>query len=585
MWHLKIVVLICLALAHSPLEAQTEIRQSVAFVEEVLPESTILYGKFEPTLLLDHPLRNTIQESSVFQVMWDSPQFKELKRGIAFAELAMGAKLERVLRYLSVEGIHVAYDRQTKAAVLLTKAKSDRWLKDYLSRLVSLARSDAQSKKQPDPIREASYRDVDGFEINRVVVAQIQDYLMITNKSDLAKSIIDRSLDPIERSLKDCRFYKESLSSLAAPDAELQNVAFLAVDLQAVRNAGLAKNLFRNTPKDFGTELLLGGVLAVLNKAPFAAGALGLSGDKVQARFSVPNDPEWFRETREFYVGPESSGRAAKLFSMPNPLAQITTYRNLSELWLRAGDLFDQRVNDQLAQADNTLTTLFSGKDFGTDILGALEPQLQLVAAQQSFAHDRAPAIRLPSFGLVGTLKAPTVMQRELKRTFQSFVGFLNVAGAMEGRPQLDLDSETTAVAKIYWAEYVVDVDRKYEDGLPVEFNFSPAIAFRGNRIFLASSVELARKWVNSADDAAIENSTSNTAIEVDMAALQKVLQDNRLQLISQNMLEKGHSTKEAEQEVDTLLRILQLTDRVSATLAFDEQAVLEIELAVKTNP
>ncbi len=68
-------------------------------------------------------------------------------------------------------------------------------------------------------------------------------------------------------------------------------------------------------------------------------------------------------------------------------------------------------------------------------------------------------------------------MRRELKRTFQSLIGFLNIVGAMEGQPQLELMSETKSErdSQFYWAEYLLDTDKKYDNGLPIQFNFQPA--------------------------------------------------------------------------------------------------------------
>jgi hypothetical protein len=321
-------------------------------------------------------------------------------------------------------------------------------------------------------------------------------------------------------------------------------------------------------------------------------GRLALNESGANMEFLSPSQPEWFAETREFYVGPNSKGVAERAWKIHQGLASLSTYRNLSELWLRAGDLFDQKVNDQLAQADNTLTTLFSGRDFGTDILGALEPQLQIVSASQSFPNALKPSIRLPSFALIGKLKEPESMQRDLKRIFQSFVGFLNVAGAMEGQPQLDLESEIVGDAKIYWAEYVVDKDRKYENGLPVQFNFSPSVAFLGDRVVVSSTSALARQLISEMANPSSNHEPSlmspqlNTSMELDLAMIRDVLLDNRDQLITQNMLEKGHSKKEAQGEVDVLLGLMQLLGSASAQLSFDERVRLniQVDLAGKDN-
>ena len=266
-------------------------------------------------------------------------------------------------------------------------------------------------------------------------------------------------------------------------------------------------------------------------------------------------------------------------------MASLIAYRNLTELWLRAGDLFNEKVNDQLAQADNTLTTLFSGKDFGTDILGAIEPQIQLLVTEQQFEPSYAPAIQLPSVGLVAKLKDPR-MKNELKRTFQSFIGFLNVTGAMQGNPQLDLDSESIEGKQIYTATYIREGDKQYENGLPIQFNFSPTLAFDGDLVFIASTNTLVKKVaINSTKQNEAETlAKNNTVLEVNFKSLQNVLEANRRQLVSQNMLEKGHSKSEAEKETDTWISLLSLLRTGTAVLRFDDHVHLKFELEINSD-
>lgn len=551
-----------------------------------MPASTIIYLKIEPLgTLLSHPLRATIQSDETIQTIWKSDPLKELRGGIAVSELVLGAKLETIARDVTKFGAHLCIDDQG-GIVFLSKTRSDRWIKDYIQKMLTLARG-GNDKNKPAKIKENDYRGIRGYEVNKLIVAQIEDWLLIANKPEIAKQTVDHMLDKKQVATAPPPFIQRASEFAQQLDPVSGPVATVYLDLDRIRQAkaGWARKLFSNRPRDFAAELLFGGLLATMDASPMAVGTLSVAESGLSLEFLSPSQPEWFAETREFYVGPNTKGVADRSWQTLHGLASLSTYRNLSELWLRAGDLFDQKVNDQLAQADNTLTTLFSGRDFGTDILGALEPQLQLVSASQSFPKTIKPAIRLPSFALVGKLKAPELVQRDLKRIFQSFIGFLNVAGAMNGQPQLDLESENIGQAKLYWGEYVVDSDRKYENGLPIQFNFSPSVAFIDDRVIVSSSVALARQLISeiaapsSSEKAAFETSPLNTNIELDIAMIREVLQDNRDQLIAQNMLENGHSKKEAQGEVDLLLGLLQLFGKASGQLSFDERVHLKLKV------
>jgi hypothetical protein len=248
-------------------------------------------------------------------------------------------------------------------------------------------------------------------------------------------------------------------------------------------------------------------------------------------------------------------------------------------MWLRAGDLFNERINDGIAQADSSLTTLFSGKDFGEEILGAVQPEIRLVAARQEFAEAQpTPAIQLPAFGIALTLKDPQRMRSEFRRTFQSLIGFLNVVGAMNGQPQLDLDMEQEGDVQLVSATYLPEPESDREQ-MPINFNFSPSVAFEADRFIIASTKELARALARS-KPSATDQPPGNTAARLNLQVVREILADNRGQLVAQNMLEEGHSKDEAERQIDLLLMLVGFVQDASVELAQrDGQLCLQLDL------
>jgi len=68
------------------------------------------------------------------------------------------------------------------------------------------------------------------------------------------------------------------------------------------------------------------------------------------------------------------------------------------------------------------------------------------------------------------------------------------------------------------------------------------------------------------------------TALNSDV--LHAILADNREALIAQNMLEEGHTRKEAEKQIDALLALLKFAGDATAELATGERS-LQLELAL----
>lgn len=596
-FHLAFLPSVCLLVAFGQAWAEGLPPRSEAAVAitAMLPETTAIYVEVGPAdAWLDHPLRGTIQGSPAFGKIVGSPGGVKLQTGIQFVELLIGESLETIARKLTAGGFAIAVERKHNGVILIAKTAGQDWLESYLQRLVKLARDNASGSGQPDPVKQVEYRGLTVYQAQNVIVAAVDGYLLATNKNDLGKEVVDRYLDRATGGLGQSPGFRGALETRVKQPIEAaeREIAWSYVDLESLRNAGVAKDLLGGQVNDFFGELILGGVLATLHNTPLVAGSLKLGDRGASLRLSAPFDPSWGGENRAYYFGTDGQAVALPLLETSGWVASLSTYRDVSQLWLRAGDLFDEQVNDRLAEADNTLTTLFSGRDFGQDILGGLHPELRLVAAHQEFAAGQPqPAIRLPSFGIVAQMRDPQVMRGELKRIFQSLIGFLNITGAMNGQPQLDLDMETVADNPFFTATYVRDVDRQTQDQLPIQFNFQPTIAFVNDQVIVSSSSALAKeiaqqlgaKQLGSGAEAAPttagKSDHKNTLIRVDAAAVYQTLEDNRGQLIAKNMLEKGHTRAEAEQETQVLLEIAKLFESLQMDLGFQGQAALDFRL------
>ncbi len=568
----------------------------------LLPDSTVAYVELAPAeKLLGHPMREKLQRSEAFLKLWRSPEVLKMRGGMTVAELALGDSLENVASKLTDGGMAIGVDRKHNGAVLLARSTDREWLESYLERIVKLAQDDAKAKGNENTFKETDYRGLTVYKIGEAIFTSLDEILLVTNQQELGKAIVDGYLAGGEvgqsQSLSaSTQFQLAAESRQRARDnqsaggelAASQEIGWGFIDIAALRDAGLAQDLLGGQAKDFAAELILGGLLANLHHTPVVTASLKLEEQSIALELSSPHDSSWGGEERDFFFGTNGRGQTLPTLNSEETVASLSAYRDLSQMWLRAGDLFNEQVNDQLAQADSTLTTLFSGRDFGEEILGALHPELRLVVARQVFDGDQpTPAIRLPSFALVGQLREPTLMRSELKRIFQSLIGFLNIVGAMEGQPQLDQNMETDGDQQLLTATYVREIDRQSDANAPIQFNFSPSVAFVGDSVIISSTIPLAKQLAKQlqlpADSAATNSKPStkitNTILQVSGTALLQTLTDNLDQLIAQNMLEEGHSKDEAEAEIGMLLSIITLFKDASLQLEFDTQARLSAQL------
>lgn len=567
----------------SPAFAQPDLDADERSAVELLPASCLAVAQMPHpdqllTTLTDHNIWKKIQEQPQYTEAISNPGYMMFLGIRTHIETQIGMKWREAYDTILGGGITIAFEPETEGIVALVRATDAAKLKSTAKTLIELGRADARSKGN-EPLPEDEYREITIYGKKDGRFAIVGPWLIMSNKDDLGKKVLDTLIDGSRTSIKDNEKFAAAHESI---DGE--PTLWSWVDLGTIRDAGFAEGLENNQTENPIAELLVGGVLTNLRQTPYVTASFYVSGEATRLEFAAPHDNEWVEEFREYWFGPDSAGAADPALETESTILSISTYRKVSAMWLRAGDLFDERMNDELAKADANLTTFFAGKDFGEDVLGSFGPAMQILVNRQNFEDALPkPALRLPSFGLAGHLENADETRTELRRTFQSMVGFLNVIGAMQGNPQLDQDIDIYRNNKIYTASFIPEPDEKESDRARIQFNFSPSLAFAEDRFFIASTKQLAKDLVDAAlAEQTTRGQSSNTAIKLNAKTLGEALDDNRDQLVAQNMIKKGQTREESQNEIGMLLELLDLFEGVS----FDVKTIggeLKLELSIQT--
>ncbi len=543
------------------------------------PDSTALYAELpDPksllSLVLDHPLREKIESLEPYRAATNSTPYKQFLLGRTVVEAQVQMPWREALETFLAQGAAIGLDRRTEGLAIIIHGKDEASMQLLRDKLIEFAKL----RPNPDRIKEGEYRGIKVHQVDNIALAVHGERILFTNQKDLGKQIVDQMLDGGSSLADQPRFQ----SALEVRGNDL--IAWGYADVEAIRDAGVARNVFQDQINHPVAELIFGGIQSSLQKTPYATASLRADSSQLDLVLGMPHQADWLPESREYYFGPDGSGHAPQMPSLPETLFSLSTYRDFSEMWLRAGDLFNADMNDELAKADATLTTLFAGRDFGEDILGSFQPEVGFIAVRQDFTDiSPKPAIRLPAFAAIFELREPESMTRELRRTFQSLIGFLNVVGAQNGQQQLELGMDTAGSGgQLVTATYVAEDDEQDADDAKIYFNFSPSIGFVGNRCVIASSKSLAKALteLGDSDQPTIE---VNTKANLDAQVLRDVLADNRSQLVAQNMLEEGHSREEAEAAIDLLLQVLDYVHGASASLE-TEDGHLKLKLSFEVS-
>lgn len=551
---------------------------------ELLPGTTAFYAEWPAPaetlhVLWDHPLRARVEELEEFQAAQQKKEYLAFQGILQYVEGQLGMGWREAVEGLTAQGVVLAFDPATNGVALLIRARDESTLAHLRDVTMELVRADARQKGRSDPYTSGEYRGLTVYKVGQGYFATVGDRLLLVNKSDLGQAIVDRLLDHSEKG----SLAAQPRFTAALESRPTQRALWSWMDIEWVREQAKAGGKpFEKQTDNPVAELLLGGLLDTFQHTPWLTASLRLAETELGLQFHTPHQADWVTESRTYYFGPAGAGTAPPPPEVREQLLSLGSYRNISEMWLRAGDLFPENVVDKLAEADSNLALFFSGKDFGEDILGALEPTLEIVAARQHFSEDRPiPAIKLPSLAVQFDLREPGSMSRDLKRTFQSIIGFANVTGAMQGHPQLEIDMPAVEGMELAVARFLPRQGEEQSREAPIQFNFSPTVAFVGKRFVLASTEELARELASASTGSAV--SKSNTILQLSIPVLGQVLADNYSHLVAQNILKEGHSKAEAERQIDLLLGILSVLRDINVHLDVTSQDLtLDVGLRLK---
>lgn len=573
-------------------EASVPRNSSELSAADLLPSSTLLYLEIaKPSTVVDfvlnHPLRAAVESLPQVVAAKESQAYVAFRGGVALFEASMTMYWPQAVDTLTSGGLVIGFDAKTEGFAALALGKDA--AKTELFRETVLSAIRMSGKNQPR-VKEGEYRGIKAHQVGPDLrLAVLDRWLLVTNKAELGQSIIERFLDSSasrQTTASSLATQPKFISALKTRNASTSLWGF--ADIASLREAGVAPKLYSGKTPNILVEILAGGILSNLQQTPFGTLELSLQPDRIAARATAPHDPTWIGERREYFFGASGNASAPGLLEAEDRIASLSAYRGVAEMWLRSGDLLTEKASEELAQVDATLSTFFSGRDFGEDVLSALDDQVQLIVAAQHFdASDPQPVIKLPAFAVQVKMKNPAETEPEMRRVFMSLIGFLNVIGAMNGQPQFDFDMRDLPQGKIIAAIYVPPSDEAEMAQAPINFNFTPCLAFVGERLIVASTQTLARQLVQQPPARPLE-SKSNTLLEIAAAPIRQALHDNIESLIAQNMLENGHPREAAEAEIGLLLDLLGFFDGASlelkpanGQLSLDAEIRLQLPAAV----
>ena len=548
----------------------TPARAAEKTAADLLPASTLFYLEVpQPqkllSTILDHPLREKLEETDGYKQFVQSQQFRQLSTGVAIFEHLTQMKWREALESMSARGLFVAFDPNTNGVAFLMKADDPAVFKKLNEVLGQIA----DDNPNGNITRGRTYRGIPTFKLGEGGLAFHDKWLIGANNANLGKILFDNLLETGSSTLAGDKDFIAARKHGFASEAP---TAWAFARTQQLRSMGVFDALFQQKSDNPALELIAGGLMETLQHTPYVTASLRVKTDALGLSLAAAHDPSRTSKTREYYFGPTIGGAAPKPLKPKGTAPSSVTSRDIGGMLGKADELFNENVAAGIAQADSQLSLFFGDRSFTYEVLANFKPQMQLVATRQKFDDDDVkPAIKLPAGALIFQVKPDDQLTKDqFESAFSSAVGLISVTGMQEGRPALKLRTIEKEGALISTASYIFDPKKSDKNAAEMFYNASPTLAITKDRIILSSPRDLAEELVGLAgSQSGSDKIGQNTLIELDGAMVAQMLKDNREFLVGQNMIEKGHERASAEKEVDTLLQLVSYVKGASLDLSF----------------
>lgn len=571
-----------------------EARNSLA--DHVPAAEVPLYLKVrEPGKLFTKEFRNPVFLNALKNIpnvgpQLDNPQLDQAKAVLGALAATEDLSWLQMVEELLAGPAELAIAGPNKLALLVTPKDVAR-LERLHGKLLEFAEGDAKEKGNPSPVKRFEHAGIACFSLAPTEFHTIIDgQFLLTASEKTLKDAID-AFKGVKRTEAPLAVDAGYMAASEAAKPETRE-AFAFVNLEKVREM----NPKAYVPEEYNPlmALLFGGWVEAYNKAGWTGLALSWKDAKPSLEATMPVSAETAAGPIRTAFTPPAGSFAEKPLVVPDQIGTLSLWRDLGKVWNVRDKVVAGPAQQGLNGLDNGIGQFFGGRDFETGVLGALKPDWRLVVAEQNVAAlNPKPDLVLPSFAIcVGYDTKDDDFRQRWVIAFQSFVGVLNVVGAQEKAPAMVQNQEQYKGASIFSAAFLppakvtevkADGD-KPADGVHIRHNFRPSLAIAGDKLVVASTVEMARAVVDSLTSAPASDTPPDAAfLDVDGQRVGKIIETNRERLVMQNMVEKGHGRSAAETEIGALEALVRGLNHATAT-ASDTKDRFTLKLSFDLN-
>jgi hypothetical protein len=518
----------------------------------LLPADTELVFKVEQPrrlveALLNHQALSPLRELEAVRELYDSTNYRRFHQLVTYFEKQLGLKWPEALQRLAGGGVAVGIKFGTEPAPTLAVIQGvDADLLQRFSRLAldvvtqELARRDA-----PEKVEHDKYRDLDTVHIGKDFHAAVVGSALLLSNS---KQALHRGID-----LR--RDGRESLAAVPGVAAARRLLppdpfAWAWLNLETVRKAPQAKEVFAQPRNDAILTVLFGGWLDVARRSAFLCG--GLYGDthRMSLALRMPAGREGMPAELAVHAPLGDQSGAPPLLEPRGVLYSSGFYLDLSEFWQQRKKLFNERQVSSFQDFDKKSALFLLGRRF-SQLTAQAGTRFRYVVVNEPNAKYPVGRTGLDlrlGFALVANSRDPA-----FGKSMESVLRAAALLASTQVKLQL-VEERHAGVALVAYRPEGAAERRPQAEQNPLANLVSPCFATVGDQFFVASSLELGRELVDLLQREARDRHTGPAEVSVQSrvygaggADFLETIQD---QLLAQAVLNQALSPGEAQQQV-----------------------------------
>jgi hypothetical protein len=504
---------------------------------------------------------------------FESTNYRLFRQLVGHFERELGSGWPDLVDELAGGGVVLSLKfgkKDPEPAIVVVQGRDAKLMEKFFHKLLNVAEQELARQGLHDAYSKETYRGIETYRRgDDIHVAVLGAALVYSNRLEGLHAAIDLHLDPSKESL----LQKKSLVD-ARPLVPGHALAWTWISLDYAHKSEELKPIFALPANFFPFQVTFGGLLDSLRRSPFLVIAFREEGGTGTLSLRLPGGTKGMHEMVRAHLPPEDQVGALPLLSPEGVLYSVSYYLDLGWFWKQRSVLLPP---DQLKQAE-AFDKTSKGFLYGT----AFSQLLELSGAHQRFVvvkqQDRGYSIKAPSYQpAYALILEPRNVEAFAKALDGPLGGLSFLAGLKAPMTKFEEEHGHSKISGYRFVEN--DANKSLGDG--ILFNFTPCRARVGSQYIISSTVELARLLIDEIEKAdADKTSSPQQAFDamsgpvthqsrLSFAGLSDYLAGTKKQLITQNMLEQGNTTEDAEKEVSLFLGLLDHLGRIETTTKY----------------